>query len=521
MEEDNKTFEMTVHGEDRSPASDAENGSMGPAGGAGALGDVRQRLDRFITLKPAVAFGLTVLSSWEGLALTFGAALLNGGPSTMVYGTIVATIGSLSLSCSLAEMASITPVVGAQYRWTSLYAPRVMSPEFWGLVQGWLTIFAWISLCAAVSFVAGTVVQGLIILNKEDYVPEAWHGTLLQWSYLLVPYLCNLFARKILPALEILGGIMHVVFFIAAVVTLTVLAPRSSAEFVFNSSLFGQSGWTNEGVQWCIGLLSITAVLTGFDGVLHLSDEIKNPPRKVPRSMILSVVINGVLALAFMITLLFCIGDVEAAVNTPTGYPIIQVYYSATKSKAGATILTIMLLIPMLISLFGVIASVSRLAWSFARDGGLPFHEFFGYTHPTLRIPLNALGLVVVVAGVLGLINLGSTEAFFAIVSLATLGLYVSYVLPILFMLMRKIKNQHPEYGPFQLGKWGIPVNIFALCYAIFIIIWLPFPATQPTTANSMNYAGPILIFVILMSLVDWFISGHKRFHVPTHYKAQ
>ena len=109
-----------------------------------------------------------------------------------------------------------------------------------------------------------TTIQGLIILNHDDYVPQRWHGTLLTWACLSIPLLFNIFARKALPPLEIIGGIAHIVFFIVVVVVLVVLAPRSSAEFVFKGSISGLSGWNNYGVSWCIGLLSATFPLGGM-----------------------------------------------------------------------------------------------------------------------------------------------------------------------------------------------------------------------------------------------------------------
>ncbi|RMD40950.1 hypothetical protein DV735_g4164, partial [Chaetothyriales sp. CBS 134920] len=323
------------------------------------------------------------------------------------------------------------------------------------------------------------------------------------WAFLSIPVLCNVFARRILKAVEIVGGILHVVFFIVTVTTLAVMARRSTAEFVFTESWFGQSGWSNEGVQWCIGLLSITSVLTGFDSVLHLSDEISDASVKVPYAMIWAVIINTVLALGFLITLLFCIGDVEAALSTPTGFPIIQILLSATKSKAATTAIVCMILLSTMIALFGVFASVSRLAWAFARDNGLPFSNFFAQVHPTLHIPLNALGLVTVIAALLGLINIGNTTAFNAILSLATVGLYFSYVMPLAFALLRKLQGRHPPYGPFKLGIWSIPVNIIGLAFGIFIVIFLPFPPILPVTAATMNYAAPILGAVALLALLD------------------
>jgi choline transport protein len=117
-------------------------------------------------------------------------------------------------------------------------------------------VFAWIATCAQVAFLEGTILQGLIVLNDETYIYKRWHGTLLAWTVLALPLFCNIFARRILPTLEIIGGIGHFVFFLAIVCTLCILSPRSSAEFVFTETTTGLSGWSSPGVQWCIGLLS-------------------------------------------------------------------------------------------------------------------------------------------------------------------------------------------------------------------------------------------------------------------------
>jgi choline transport protein len=94
------------------------------------------RLERYISLKPMVAFGLTLQSSWESIAISLGPSLINGGPVTLTYGIIIAAIGSSAIALSLGEMASIDPTVGAQYRWTARHCPRRLSPKFWGLLQG-------------------------------------------------------------------------------------------------------------------------------------------------------------------------------------------------------------------------------------------------------------------------------------------------------------------------------------------------------------------------------------------------
>ncbi|KAF2428690.1 amino acid transporter, partial [Tothia fuscella] len=471
---------------------------------------------RYISLKPIVSFGLTTQASWESVALTFQASLYNGGPVTLVYGIIIATLGSSVIAASLGEMASMFPTVGAQYRWTARHTPKRLNPVFWGLLQGRLCLsHSWVASCALTPFVLGTLVQGMVIFNNPDYVPERWHGTLIMWCFIILPVVCNLYARRILVVLEIMGGIFHLVFFICVMAVLVVMSRRSSNEFVWATSVNNITGWTNPGAAFSIGLLSPVFVVSGFDSVLHMSDEVKDAKRFVPRSMLLTVIINGVFAFGFIVALLYGIGDLDTVLASPTGLPIIEVFYLATKSKAATNVLMIMILIVSSIGNFGIFASVSRLTWAFARDRGLPFSDFFSYVHPTLKIPTRALGLISVLCAILALINIGSTTAFFAILSLSTLSLYISYMLPIFFVLLRKLEGRHPTYGPFSLGKWGVPINVLALVYGCYMIVFMSFPTLLPVTASTMNYAAPVWIACLLFALGDWFFGGHKRFKVP------
>lgn len=119
------------------------------------------------------------------------------------------------------------------------------------------------------------------------------------------------------------------------------------------------------------------------------------------------------------------------------------------------------------------------------------------------------------VVGLLGLINIGSSTAFNAVLSLATLSLYISYIIPIIIFALRKIRHKPIPYGPFRLGAFGLYINIFAVVYAIFICIFLPFPPVQPVTGKNMNYASPVFAFVLLFSLADWFVRGRKVFTGP------
>jgi amino acid transporter len=378
------------------------------------------------------------------------------------------------------------------------------------------------------------MVVGLAQFNNPGYVPERWHATLIMWGFTIFPFLGNFWLRKILNPLEAVGAIIHVVFFIVSIITLVVLAQRSTVEFVFHTLTHDISGWKEPAVAWGLGLLTVTyplsgkyfirtiyesillIIVIGFDGVLHMSDEVKKARIRVPRSMITSVVLNAIMQFAFMITVLFTIGDVDLVSADPL--PIIQVYYQATGSKAATNLFVSMILIVVFVSFFNVFASVSRLMWAFARDNGLPFSTFFAKVHPTLKMPLNALFLIGACICLLATINAGSSTAFNALISLPALGLYISYFFPIFFLFWRRLSRNHPTpipWGPFKLGIYGPFINLGAMLYIIFIVIWMPFPAFLPVDGLTMNYSGPILAAVILGALADWVISGRKRFQIP------
>lgn len=128
---------------------------------------------------------------------------------------------------------------------------------------------------------------------------------------------------------------------------------------------------------------------------------------------------------------------------------------------------------------------------------------------------MQALGLVSVVLAILSLLNIGSSVAYAALISIPTVALCISYIIPITLLTIRKLMNDHPRYGPFKLGRWGIPINLWAIAFLTYCLIWTPFPTMYPVTAENMNYAGPITIAVILLALLDWFTSGKKRFKIP------
>lgn len=98
---------------------------------------------------------------------------------------------------------------------------------------------------------------------------------------------------------------------------------------------------------------------------------------RTPQSIIIATITNAIMLFAFVICLLFTLGNLDQDTNTPTGVPLIEVYYQATGSKSATNFLVLMPVIVLNFGEFNVFASVSRLVWIFSKDNGLPFSKFF------------------------------------------------------------------------------------------------------------------------------------------------
>ena len=105
---------------------------------------------------------------------------------------------------------------------------------------------------------------------------------------------------------------------------------------------------------------------------MKMSEEIKNAKKNVPLSMVMSITINGILAFAMLLVVLFCLGDYQQAAETATGFPFIAVFANGTKSNGAATTMVAVIIIMEFASAIAALAAASRMTWSFARDHGLP-----------------------------------------------------------------------------------------------------------------------------------------------------
>lgn len=108
----------------------------------------------------------------------------------------------------------------------------------------------------------------------------------------------------------------------------------------------------------------------------------------------------------------------------------------------------------------------------------------------------------------LGLINLGSSSAFLAFVSVGVISLAVSYGIPIaisLFHGRRDVNGARWTMG----NTVGWAVNIIALVWIAFEMILFSMPTVLPVTEVSMNYA--IVVFFGFMAISAGWYAIHAR----------
>ncbi|EEA25937.1 hypothetical protein TMatcc_005813 [Talaromyces marneffei ATCC 18224] len=479
----------------------------------GEMQEVKKGFSRFTILSMTIV----LMGTWESLSSTMATALASGGPVSLVYGCILAIIGALATAASLGEMTSMYPTAGGQYHFTAKLAPESCR-NFLSWIVGWIGTFGWIAFTGSAPFLVSTMIQGLLILNLgSSYNPQRWHSTLIYWGLVGLSAIINIWGSRLLAVVEGLSLFIHLAAFIANFIVILVVTPaKNSASFVF-SFYQNNSGWSSDGIAWSIGMLSSCYVLTGFDGAIHLAEEMPNPEVAVPYCMLSSVALNGVLGFVFMVAILFCMGDIDAALSTDTGYPIIEILRFITGSAAASTAMTGTIILMATLATVALFPSSTRMVWSLARDKAIPFHKYLSEVNPRTQLPQRSILTTSAILILLGFINIGSTAAFNAILSLSVLGIQISYAVPVAVMLWRRLSSEKTTlaYGPWKLGRYGVAINAISMVYLIYTSIFMVFPATQPVTALSMNYSTLVFGAVLIASCVYWGLKGTKQYNGP------
>ncbi|KAL2404101.1 putative amino-acid permease [Exophiala dermatitidis] len=476
-----------------------------------------QELRRNFRFVSIFGFSMILMASWETVLGTSFIGLSNGGTAGMIWMFLVAWIGFLAVNTSMAEMGSMAPTSGGQYHWVSEFAPRRYQ-KFISFIVGWLCVLGWQTGAANTAFLAGTQIQGLAILNYPNYVPERWHGTLLTFAVASFSVFFNTFLVKKLPLVEGIVLIVHVFGFFGVLITLWVLGPRASAHEVF-TTFNNYGGWSSDGLSAVVGILAVMIPLLGADGAVHMSEELRDASKVLPRSMIATTIANGAMGWIILITFCFTLGNLDEVIYSPTGQPYIAVFYNATKSYAGASVLSALVIFNAIFCNLSITATASRQLWSFARDQGVPGHSWFAYVRPGWDVPMNSIVVSFVVSCLLALINIGSTIALNNITSLSLVAILSSYIVSTGCIFWKRLTRQPLLPAKFTFSRpVGLFLNGFSLLFLIFAFIFAFWPANVDPTVAEMNWSALIFGAVLIFAVLDYFIRARHVYDGPVEY---
>ena len=182
--------------------------------------------------------------------------------------------------------------------------------------------------------------------------------------------------------------------------------------------------------------------------------------------------------------------------------------------------------------------SNSRMMFAFSRDGALP--RFFHKVDARFQSPIRTgkhpffdvhegrpscnvapktddciktiVWLAATLSFLLAIPSLGSSVAFAAATSIATIGLYISYGLPILIAL---INTGGYTKGPFHLGIFSRPIGIVAVLWIGFISVIFCLPTANPVTSQTLNYTPVAVGIIAVGAFGSWFLWAKNWFTGP------
>ena len=374
-----------------------------------------------------------------------------------------------------------------------------------------------VAVTTGITFGCSGLISTLATINGE-YSPTAGKTIGIYAALLISHAIVNSFGVSFLRYLNTTSIILHSVGVTCFAIALLAKAPtHQSAKAVFATFYDGTGtdpspGWSVRAspayVAVC-GILMAQYTITGFDASAHLSEETNNAAWNAPLGVLMSVGISAVFGFFLLVSLLFSIQDFDKTVASDIGQPVLQILIDVFGKKGAIALMTLIIVCVWHCGLFSM-TSNSRMMFGFARDGGLP--HFFTHVDRRFSAPIRTICLAAFLSFLLAIPSLGSSVAFSAATSIATIGLYLSYGLPILIGL---IYPSNFAKGPFNLRFASRPIALVACLYIAFITIVFCLPELNPVNSQTLNYTPVAVGIVAFWAFGSWFLWARRWFTGP------
>ncbi len=520
-----------------------------------ALG-YKQELSRTWSGFSNFAISFSIISILAGCFTTFYFGWNNGGPIAISIGWPVISIFILIIGLCMSELVSAFPTSGGIYWWASKLGGVKA-----GYYTGWLNLAGLVAIVASVAYGAATFFDYAMSRFSESWAA----GYSLERVFviflviLLLTALVNIFSSHLLAIFNNISVWWHVIGASVVIIILVFFLKEGASHWdignVFTgrvNNTFGLYGSTDGSVNgpgsggpgfWFyvlpLGFLLTQYTITGYDASAHLSEETQGAAngaaKGIWRSIFYSAIGGWILLLAF----LFAVQD-PAAVSAGGGGVQIIFDQALTPQMSGTVLL--IATIGQLFCTTACLTSASRMLFAFSRDGAVPGAKYWARLNKA-KTPVYAVIAVTVAGLILTLpalfkVNVGTEDApiytvtaFFAVVSIGVIGLYLAFAIPIYY---RWKAGSAFKQGSWNLGnkwKWMAPLAVLEIIITSVYFIAPLYPAGAPGFMRGflgapsdadvpfdwkfVNYA-PIVLGVLLIALwIGWHTSAKKWFTGP------
>ncbi len=489
------------------------------------------------------AISFTIISVLSGCVTLFSLTTIYGGFTAASIGWPLVTVFVVIVALGMAELASAYPTAGGLYYWSS----KLGGPG-WGWFTGWFNLIGQFAITAGIDYGAAVTLDVLLnawfpgIPAKLGSVlaldPGTQWFTLLLYAIILTLHaILNIFGVRIVAFLNDISVYWHiigVVLISGGVVIAAIVGSQfggvSGSDFTqpahvvthgLNSAgvLFTPNGNFNGTgfplwYAFLLGLLLAQYTYTGYDASAHMTEETIGAATRAPWGVVMSVVVSAFAGYALLM------GLVAAVPNLATAGSSINPVIFIMETRLGFVLGTILFAVIFGAQFFCGMSSItsnSRMIYAFSRDGAVPFHNVW-HRLDKGRTPRNAIILAAVAAFVLAVPTVGNFVAYVAVTSIATIGLYIAYALPILLRLFSK--DFVP--GPWHLGAWSKPIGTIAVVWVVFITILFMLPTVSAVAVPAgvsgfavFNYAPVAVVGLFVIVGIWWLVSARYWFKGP------
>jgi amino acid permease (GABA permease) len=469
-----------------------------------------QELRRHMSGFTNFAVSFTIISILSGCMTLYGYGMVTGGPVLITWGWLFVGVMTLFVGLAMAEVCSSYPTAGGLYYWSAKLAPR--NAAAWSWFTGWFNFLGQVAITAGIDFGAAFFLNALLDV-EWGYSTTAHSHTIYLFAGILVLHgVLNQFGVRLIAILNNVSVWWHILGVLIIVAVLAIVpSHHQSASFVFTHFVNGQ-GWTGWGSKiyvLLLGLLLAQYTFTGYDASAHMTEETRSAATAGPRGIVTSILVSLVAGWVLLIGVTFAIQSY--APESGATVPPAQIFVDALGATGGKLLLLVVVFAQLFCGMSSVTAN-SRMIYAFSRDGALPFSKVWHHINAKTRTPTNAIWLAAGGALILGLPYLGNNAAYAAVTSIATIGLYVAYVMP---TFLRLRLGSSFKRGPWHLGRWSRPIGIVAVAWVCVISVLFMLPTTSPIGWGDFNYTVIAVVAVLGFAGIWWLVSAHKWFTGP------